>query len=172
MQISGVTASGRKPSRLQLQVPTHEGGPVTLAEPPQVLINGEATPEIETLHRDSGVSFPDEEDEDHYDDEFDEAEDVEAFDYDDDRVGGGTFSDDDDDNHDVPEAGRREQGTTTTTTRTIIAEGKDPTTETMTPRTPEEVRKWKRKAKLLERKLRDKDEELRGVKRRVLEAVM
>ena len=32
----------RKPSKLQLQVPEHAGGPVRLATPPQVLINGES----------------------------------------------------------------------------------------------------------------------------------
>ncbi len=31
----------RKPSKLQLQVPAHSGGPVRLATPPRVLINGE-----------------------------------------------------------------------------------------------------------------------------------
>ena len=33
----------RKPSKLQLQVPAHSGGPVRLATPPQVLINGESS---------------------------------------------------------------------------------------------------------------------------------
>ena len=32
----------RKPSKLQLQVPQHQGGPVRLATPPRVLVNGES----------------------------------------------------------------------------------------------------------------------------------
>ena len=161
VQISGITASGRKPSRLQLQVPTHEGGPVILAEPPQVLINGEATPEIETVHRDSGVSFPEEEEED---ENHDDDEDEEGEEEDDEGFG---YNDDDDDDDDYGGGG----GTFLDHGPTTMAGGKDPTAE-ITPRTPEEARKWKRKAKILEKKLRDKDEELRGVKRRVLEAVM
>ena len=35
-------AAARKPSKLQLQVPEHAGGPVRLATPPTVLINGES----------------------------------------------------------------------------------------------------------------------------------
>lgn len=42
---------GRKPSKLQLQVPEHAGGPVRLATPPRVLINGnENNPRQQNSH--------------------------------------------------------------------------------------------------------------------------
>ena len=140
MQISGVTASGRKPSRLQLQVPAHEGGPVTLAETPQVLINGEATPEVETMHRDSAVSFPEDEDQEH-----------------------------DDEDH---EDGDFDEGCSPEEAPTEVEENGDMRTDMIRPKTPEEARKWKRKAKILEKKLREKEDELKVMKRRVLDAVM
>lgn len=38
----------RKPSKLQLQVPQHQGGPIRLATPPRVLVNGETQSQMAT----------------------------------------------------------------------------------------------------------------------------
>ena len=53
-----VQATARKPSKLQLQVPAHSGGPVRLATPPRVLINGESNQPIPShLERRSSADF-------------------------------------------------------------------------------------------------------------------
>ncbi|KAL9114378.1 MAG: hypothetical protein Q9187_007477 [Circinaria calcarea] len=105
-----------RPSKLQLQVPQHEGGPVRLATPPpKVLLNGEdngleVRPSSYHVRRTSADFF--------------NTIDEEA---------------DDDGNDDYTEA-----------------DGID----------------WKRRAFLLKRKLEEKEEELKALRRRVLEAVM
>lgn len=51
-------SQARKPSKLQLQVPEHAGGPVRLATPPQVLINGESNRHSQSsLDRRSSADF-------------------------------------------------------------------------------------------------------------------
>ena len=54
-------STGRKPSKLSLQVPQHSGGPVRLATPPRVLINGDSRPspppEAPTMERRSSADF-------------------------------------------------------------------------------------------------------------------
>ncbi len=111
----------RKPSKLQLQVPEHSGGPVRLATPPRVLINGESDRHgqennINQQHeRKSSADF------------FESVDEGSA----DDGTGAG---DDDDDMNGIVD--------------------------------------WKRRAIVLKRKLTEKEDELRALKRRVLEAVM
>lgn len=97
----------RKPSKLQLQVPEHSGGPVRLATPPCVVINGESNRPVSTSRRSSAEFF----------NQIDEGS----------EEGG----EDEDDNVD-----------------------------------------WKRRAMTLKRRLKEKEEELRAVKRKVLDAVM
>ncbi|KAL8728351.1 MAG: hypothetical protein Q9181_005372 [Wetmoreana brouardii] len=103
----------RRPSKLQLQVPEHAGGPVRLATPPRVLINGEIDRQSSSTHeRRSSADF------------FNQLE-------------------------EVSEADEAEE--------------------------PEESINnvdWKRRALTLKKKLREKEEELKAIKRRVLEAVM
>ncbi|KAL8712803.1 MAG: hypothetical protein Q9220_003011 [cf. Caloplaca sp. 1 TL-2023] len=103
----------RRPSKLQLQVPEHAGGPVRLATPPRVLINGESNQQSAFSHeRRSSADF------------FDQLDDVSEID-------------------EVEE--------------------------------PEESMgniDWKRRALTLKRKLLEKEEELKAMKRRVLDAVM
>ena len=102
-----------KRSKLQLQVPEHSGGPVRLATPPRVLINGESNrPITHNQERRSSVDF------------FNQIDEVSEED--------GIV--------DVDE---------------------------------EEVNvDWKKRALTLKRKLVEKEEELRLMKRRVLDAVM
>ena len=152
LHISGVNSSGKKPSKLQLQVPTHHGGPITLAEPPQLLINGEATPEVEVLHRDSAVSFPEDEHDNHG-----EAEEEDHDDDDDDGAAHHGLSPDD-------------PGGTTTIDDDYDGDANQK--DASAPKISEDARKWKRKALFLEKKVKEKEEELKAVKRRVLEAVM
>lgn len=106
-------AAARKPSKLQLQVPEHAGGPVRLATPPTVLINGESGRQSSSSHdrRSSPEFFG----------SFDSASDMEAPD-------------------------------------DLVAE---------------EVNiDWKRRCMMLKRKLQEKENELKAMKRRVLDAVM
>ncbi|KAL8811360.1 MAG: hypothetical protein Q9223_004012 [Gallowayella weberi] len=106
-------AVARRPSKLQLQVPEHAGGPVRLATPPRVLINGESNQQTSFNHeRRSSADF------------FNQLE--EASEYD--------------------EVEERE--------------------ETMSNVD------WKRRALALKKKLQEKEDELKSLKRRVLEAVM
>ena len=109
----------RKPSKLQLQVPEHAGGPVRLATPPRVLINGENSTRqnSHTHERRSSADFFNQIDEG-------SEEDV---------VGGGGGEGD---------------------------EGEDVGVD------------WKKRALTLKRKLIEKEEELKAMKRRVLDAVM
>ena len=103
----------QKRSKLQLQVPEHSGGPVRLATPPRVLINGESNRQIPQGHeRRSSADF------------FNSLVDA---------------SEDD-----------------------VNVEGDDegPNVD------------WKKRAHILKRKLMEKEEELRAMKRRVLDAVM
>lgn len=107
----------KKPSKLQLQVPEHSGGPVRLATPPRVLINGESNGRQgghgqERHERRSSVDF------------FNHLDEVEEED--------GMVDEEEED------------------------AGVD----------------WKRRALTLKRKLMEKEEELRAMKRRVLDAVM
>ena len=101
----------RKPSKLQLQVPEHSGGPVRLATPPRVLINGENSTRqnSHTHERRSSADFFNSIDE-----------------------------------------GSEED---------IVGEGGG-------------VIDWKKRAMYLKRKLVEKEEELKAMKRRVLDAVM
>lgn len=101
----------RRPSKLQLQVPEHAGGPVRLATPPRVLINGETDQQSSSTHqRRSSADF------------FNQLD-------------------------DVSEADEADE--------------------------PEETNvDWKRRALNLKKKLQEKEEELKAIKRRVLEAVM
>ena len=102
----------KKPSKLQLQVPEHCGGPVRLATPPRVLINGEVNGQMFYDHqRKSSVEFFNQLDEPSERDESD-------------------------------------------------GDGEDGDID------------WKRRALMLKRKLIEKEEELKNVKRRVLDAVM
>lgn len=111
----------RKPSKLQLQVPEHAGGPVRLATPPQVLINGESNRHSQSSQeRRSSAEF------------FSQLEDDDASDLMD--VDGN------------PDDGDGGNG----------AENVD----------------WKRRALVLKRKLQEKENELKALKRRVLDAVM
>ncbi|KAI4290697.1 MAG: hypothetical protein L6R35_000004 [Caloplaca aegaea] len=106
-------ALARRPSKLQLQVPEHAGGPVRLATPPTVLINGETGRQDSFTHgRRSSADFFNEIDEGSGLDELEEQE--------------GSMGQVD----------------------------------------------WKRRALALRKKLREKEEELKAMKRRVLEAVM
>ena len=74
----------RKPSKLQLQVPEHLGGPVRLATPPRVIINGDSdrlvSPGIHGPERRSSTDFFNELEEtledDNSDDSPDEVENV------------------------------------------------------------------------------------------------
>lgn len=103
----------RRPSKLQLQVPEHAGGPVRLATPPRVLINGETDRLNAFAHeRRSSADFFNQLDDGS---ELDEVEEQE-----------GNMSQVD----------------------------------------------WKRRALSLKKKLQEKEEELKAMKRRVLEAVM
>ena len=101
-------AAVRKPSKLQLQVPEHAGGPVRLATPPTLLINGEGR---QILERRSSAEF---------------------F---------GSLYDGSD-------------------------EGPDDETEEASNVD------WKRRALVLKRRLQEKEDELKAIKRRVLDAVM
>lgn len=104
---------GRKPSKLQLQVPENPGGPVRLATPPTVLINGETDRPMSFRHeRRSSADF------------FNQIDEVTEDEIEDDGDDGGGHVD------------------------------------------------WKRRALMLRRKLEEKEEELKALKRRVMEAVM
>ena len=112
---TNLQGAARKPSKLQLQVPAHSGGPVRLATPPRVLINGESNqPTASHMERRSSADFFTQLDEISEDDE-------------------GTRGEDEED-------GTKED--------------------------------WKRRALMLKKKLAEKEEELKAVKRRVLDAVM
>jgi hypothetical protein len=103
----------KKPSKLQLQVPEHSGGPVRLATPPTVLINGESN-NRQSSHgheRRSSADFFNQIDEGSEEDGGEDADEEEGVD-------------------------------------------------------------WKKRALTLKRKLIEKEEELRAMKRRVLDAVM
>lgn len=105
----------QKRSKLQLQVPEHSGGPVRLATPPRVLINGENSRQISHGHgheRRSSADF------------FNQLDEVSE--------------------EDGVEDGDEEE----------------PNVD------------WKKRAMTLKRKLIEKEEELRTMKRRVLDAVM
>ena len=103
----------RRPSKLQLQVPEHAGGPVRLATPPRVLINGESNRQTSFSHeRRSSADF------------FNQLDDTSEFD------------------------------------------------EVDDPEGPVDNIDWKRRALALKKKLQEKEEELKAMKRRVLEAVM
>lgn len=119
----------RKPSKLQLQVPEHAGGPVRLATPPQVLINGESNrhhSQSSQERRSSAEFFSQLED----DDASDLMMDLDGNPDEGDGGGGGTGGG--------------------------MGENID----------------WKRRALFLKRKLLEKENELKALKRRVLDAVM
>ena len=101
-----------KRSKLQLQVPEHYGGPVRLATPPRVMINGESSNQVTHHERRSSADF------------FNHIDEVSEEDHADD----------------------------------IDEEG--PNVD------------WKKRALTLKRKLVEKEEELRAIKRKVLDAVM
>ncbi|KAL8899326.1 MAG: hypothetical protein Q9192_001620 [Flavoplaca navasiana] len=103
----------RRPSKLQLQVPEHAGGPVRLATPPRVLINGESDRQASFSHeRRSSADFFTQLDDASGDDEVEEPEE--------------SISNVD----------------------------------------------WKRRAMALRKKLQEKEDELKTMKRKVLDAVM
>ncbi|KAI4142232.1 MAG: hypothetical protein L6R39_005028 [Caloplaca ligustica] len=103
----------RRPSKLQLQVPEHAGGPVRLATPPRVLINGEMDRQTSFAHeRRSSADF------------FNELDDGSELDEADEHEGNMSQVD------------------------------------------------WKRRALVMKKKLQEKDEELKAMRRRVMEAVM
>ena len=109
----GDSSLPRKPNKLQLQVPEHSGGPVRLATPPRVLINGESNRQLSMSHeRPSSAEF------------FNDLDEVSEEDGEDD--------------------GNEE----------------------------EENIDWKRRAMTLKKKLLEKEEELKTMKRKVLDAVM
>ena len=101
-------AAARKPSKLQLQVPEHAGGPVRLATPPTVLINGEGRQAHERRSSADFFGSLDDGSDEGLDDEVDEAGSID----------------------------------------------------------------WKRRALVLKRKLQEREDELKALKRRVLDAVM
>lgn len=106
----------RKPSKLQLQVPQHAGGPVRLATPPpKLLVNGEVGYEGREGYQRHGR-----------------------------RTSADFFKKIDDEESEGGEESEEDAG------------GVD----------------WKRRAMLLKRKLKDKEAELKAIKRKVLEAVM
>ena len=103
----------QKRSKLQLQVPEHAGGPVRLATPPRVLINGESNRQVSQGHeRRSSADF------------FNQLDDVSEEDM------------------------------------NVDGDDEGPNVD------------WKKRALTLKRKLMEKEEELRAMKRRVLDAVM
>ena len=103
----------RKPSKLQLQVPDNPGGPVRLATPPTVLINGETDRPMPYRHeRRSSADF------------FNQIDEV--------------------------------------TEDEVDEDGDDASGQV----------DWRRRALMLKKKLHEKEEELKALKRRVLEAVM
>lgn len=106
-----------KRSKLQLQVPEHSGGPVRLATPPRVLINGESNRHSSSNHGHERRSSAD------FFNQLDEGSEG-----------------------DGGEEGDEEE----------LQQGVD----------------WKRRAMVLKRRLGEKEEELRAMKRRVLDAVM
>lgn len=109
----GDLSQARKPNKLQLQVPEHSGGPVRLATPPRVLINGESNRQVSVNNeRRSSAEF------------FNALDEVSE------------------------------------------EEGEDDVNE------EEENIDWRRRALTLKKKLLEKEEELRLMKRRVLDAVM
>jgi hypothetical protein len=113
---SATTPTGRRPSKLSLQVPQRSGGPVRLATPPpKVLVNGEDGNSTRTSsyahERRSSADF---------------------------------FTSIDDE------------------ASTICDESDD----------TDKMIDWKRRCKALQRKLKEKEAELKAIKRRVLEAVM
>ena len=112
IHMSASEAAARKPSKLQLQVPEHSGGPVRLATPPTVLINGEGRQSSSSHERRSSADFFG---------SFDSASEGEAQDE-------------------------------------AVAE--------------EANIDWKRRCMVLKRKLQEKEDELKAMKRRVLDAVM
>ncbi|KAI4104169.1 MAG: hypothetical protein L6R37_003430 [Teloschistes peruensis] len=108
----GDASAARRPSKLQLQVPEHAGGPVRLATPPRVMINGESDSQSSFTHeRRSSADFFTQLDDVSELGEGDEAEHMSNVD-------------------------------------------------------------WKRRAMTLKKKLQEKEEELKAIKRRVLDAVM
>lgn len=111
----------RKPSKLQLQVPEHAGGPVRLATPPQLLINGESNRHSQSSQEQrSSADF------------FCQLEDDDASDL--------------MDAHGNPDDGDGGNGIDNVN--------------------------WKRRALVLKRKLQEKEDELKALKWRVLDAVM
>lgn len=125
----------RKPSKLQLQVPEHAGGPVRLATPPQVLINGESNRHHSqsSQERRSSAEF------------FGQLEDDDASD----------LMMDLDGNPDDADGGGVSGGG--------VGNGGGGMGESID---------WKRRALFLKRKLLEKENELKALKRRVLDAVM
>lgn len=101
-------AAARRPNKLQLQVPEHAGGPVRLATPPTVLINGEGR---QMHERRSSAEF---------------------------------FGSLDDDSDEDPDDDGEDTGNVD----------------------------WKRRAQVLRRRLQEKEDELKALKRKVLDAVM
>lgn len=123
----------RKPGKLQLQVPEHAGGPVRLATPPRVLINGESDRNHQGLqHNNGGNQKPERRSADFFDNVDDGSDDD----------GGGAGMEEDDD---LGVGNENGSGGTVD---------------------------WRRRAIHLRRKLLEKEEELRALKKRVLEAVM
>lgn len=112
----------RKPNKLQLQVPEHSGGPVRLATPPRLLINGESD------RHGQNINNPQQQERRSSTDFFESVDggsgDDAIGDEDEDMVGGGGNVD------------------------------------------------WRRRAIALKKKLMEKEDELRALKRRVLEAVV
>lgn len=171
----------RKPSKLQLQVPQNPSGPIRLATPPRVLINGESNvggvngvggigdsrsssssnnshhnlpPTTTTQNRERGSSA----------DFFNQIDEMS-----DDGGGGGVGI------VGVSGGGGGEDafivGTTASSSGGVIVGGGG--TAGGGSDDGEGTREdWKRRALVLRRKLAEKEEELRSVKRRVLEAVM
>ena len=122
----------RKPNKLQLQVPEHAGGPVRLATPPQVLINGESNRRRGSQSSQELRSSAD---------FFNQLEDDDASDL-----------------MDVVDGGHPDDGGEADGGHGGGGGG--------------DAVDWKRRAMVLRRKLQEKEEELKALKRRVLEAVM
>lgn len=125
----------RKPSKLQLQVPEHAGGPVRLATPPRVLINGESDRSANT-HTHTQAP-PERRSSADFFSTLDAGSEA-------DGSGGAGGEDDEDEVSGANGGGDGDGG------------GVD----------------WKRRAMVLKRRLVEKEDELRALKRRVLEAVM
>ena len=147
--VSGATTiPARKPSKLQLQVPAHSGGPVRLATPPRVLINGESSHGTT-----NGINHP-------------MGRSVSSS-------SGGSTQQPNANTH-PPTHHERHNSSDFFAQLDDALEDRDvvPDETTVVDEDEGSREDWKRRALALRRKLAEKEEELKRVKRKVLDAVM